>query len=32
MNNTRARRFYKPRGFEEDAVLLELDLSEHGGE
>ena len=30
-SNSRARRFYKACGFEEDAVLLELDLSEPDG-
>jgi len=28
--NTRARRFYKTCGFEEDAVLMELDLMQSG--
>ncbi len=31
-SNIKARRFYKACGFEEDAVLLEIDLGEHSNE
>lgn len=31
-SNVKARRFYKACGFEEDAVLLEIDLGEHSNE